>query len=255
MLDIFLGMGAGLLGGALSGLFGIGGGIVLVPLLGLILGLRQHEAQGMSLAVLILPNSLPAVLEYRRQGVVVAWSWVFTMALGFLVGILAGALAANGIPDKVLRLGFAAFMMAMAVQLYRGRARREEGSPQAEVRPHLLALGAVGLAGGLASGLLGIGGGLVMIPMLVAWLGLGQRQAQLASLSLLLLPLGLPGVWVYIAHGRPMPWAVLGATVLGFLLGGALGARGATRVRESYLGRGFALFLGLMALFMAFSKG
>lgn len=248
MLEMVMGMGAGLLGGALSGLFGIGGGIVLVPLLGLILRIPQHEAQGLSLAALVLPNSLPAVLAYRRQGVHVPWRWIPVMALGFLGGILVGALAANRLSDPVLRIGFAGFMLAMAVRLY--RTRPPQAAEEREAEPAAWRFLLVGLAGGLASGLLGIGGGLVMIPLMVAWLGLGQRRAQLASLSLMLLPLGLPGVWVYVSHGRPLPWMVLGGVVLGFLAGGALGARGAARVRETHLAKAFAVFLGLMALGM-----
>ena len=60
------GVGAGLAAGVLSGLFGLGGGLVLVPFLGLAMGLDQHASQGVTLAVMLLPIGLPAVLAYHR---------------------------------------------------------------------------------------------------------------------------------------------------------------------------------------------
>jgi len=60
---------AGVIAGILSAWFGIGGGIILAPLLGLILHCTQHEAQGLTLALLLLPLGLPAVIQYRKAGI------------------------------------------------------------------------------------------------------------------------------------------------------------------------------------------
>ena len=105
---------AGLGGGVLSGLFGVGGGMVLIPLLGLTLGLNQHQAQGVALAAMLLPNGLPAVLYMRRQGIPIHWVLVGFLTLGFLPAVWVGARIANLIPEPALRLGFACVLAALA---------------------------------------------------------------------------------------------------------------------------------------------
>jgi uncharacterized protein len=246
------GIGTGMTGGLLSGLFGIGGGIVLIPLLGLLLGLNQHQAQGMSLAVMLLPNSLPAVIHYRREGIPLHLRLVLVMMAGFLGGIVAGARVATFIPDGPLRLGFAGFLalVALRILLKRGAPTAPAHSPLGWRRVALPGL-LIGAVGGLSSGLLGIGGGVVMIPLMAWLLDLSQHEAQLASLTLLLPPLGLPGVWVYVRHQGSLPWVVLGCVALGFLLGAHLGARAATRLRGPRLQQAFACLLLGVALFLA----
>lgn len=252
-MDLRMGLGAlaGLAGGVLSGLFGIGGGIILVPLLGVILGVGQHQAQGMTLAVMILPNSLPAVLHYRRSGVRLELRLVAWMALGFLGGVLGGAQLATLLSGRGLRLLFCVFLAYAASRMLRpGKAGG--GAGEAVWQVHAGRGLVIGALGGLASGLLGIGGGIVMIPLLVLWMGQSQREAQLTSLALLLLPLGLPGLAVYLAHGTPMPWAVLACTAGGFVAGAHLGARGASAVKESRLRQSFGVLLGALAVWLAF---
>ncbi|MBI4912724.1 MAG: sulfite exporter TauE/SafE family protein [Acidobacteria bacterium] len=241
------GLGSGLAGGLLSGAFGIGGGIVLVPLLALALHLDQHRAQGVTLAAMLLPNSLPAVLHFRRQGVAIHWGLVAWMTGGFLPGLVAGSFAANAVPGRPLRLGFACFLVLLAAGVWRSasRAPSAPGDSQAGRFPPLPAA-AIGLAGGACAGLLGIGGGVVVIPLLLWAFPLSQREAQLQSLVLLLPPLGLPGVLVYAASSE-LPWLLLGGVALGFAAGAALGARATSRMRGPWLSRGFALLLVAMA--------
>ena len=97
-VHLLAGLGTGLCGGFLAGLFGVGGGIVMVPLLGLILKLDQHRAQGATLAAMLLPTGLPAVLQYRRRGIASSVPLVGVLILAFLFGIYGGATVANQIP-------------------------------------------------------------------------------------------------------------------------------------------------------------
>ena len=106
---------------------------------------------------------------------------------------------------------------------------------------------AIGAAGGLASGLLGIGGAILMIPLMVWRLRQNQHEAQAASLTLMLAPIGLPGVWVYAHSGTGLPWAPLAGVAAGFLLGAYGGARIATRIHGIRLRQGFALLMAAMA--------
>lgn len=235
---------SGLAAGLLSGVFGIGGGVVLVPMLGLVLGLGQHDAQGMTLAILLLPVGLAAVVEYHRAGYV-RWRLVLPLVAGFLLGVWLGSEAATAVPERPLRLVFVAFLVVLAVRNWRAAGSRSGAVAAAEppaaraAAAHALWIGAVG---GAASGLLGVGGAVLMIPLLVAVLGLRQHEAQGTSLAVMLPPVGLPGVLVYSAARGGLPWLVVGCVAGGFLLGGAFGARAARRVKGPALIRGFSVF-------------
>lgn len=243
------GLASGLAGGTLSGMFGIGGGVALVPLLGVLLHLDQHQAQGVTLAALLLPIGLPAVLHYRSRGVFVRWDLVGLLLLGFLGGVWAGAVIANRIPAGPLRWGFIAFLGCLVLRSLFHHARKEAPEPRPlPPLPDLALPGlAIGFAGGAASGLLGIGGGLVIIPLLAWRFGMPQHEAQVTSLALMLPPIGLPGVLVYARASRGLPWLVLAGVALGFLLGAGLGARLATRTPGPALRWGF---IGVMVAMM-----
>lgn len=250
VFEVGAGLGAGLTGGALAGLFGVGGGIVLIPLLSFLLGMRQHEAQGVTLAILLLPNSLPAVLQYWRRNIRAPLGLVAAVIAAFLPGVALGARLAVGLPETPLKVGFVLFLLAVAARTFwTGRypeAAPEDPRPAPDWRKGL----AIGLLGGLTSGLLGIGGGVVMIPFLVLWAKLTQHEAQLASMLILLPPVGLPGVLVYLKATGAFPWHVAAGVAAGFALGAFLGARLATRLSGPRLQRLFAGVMVLLALLL-----
>jgi hypothetical protein len=247
--QLLAGAGSGLAGGLLSGLFGIGGGIVLVPLLGLALGLDQHRAQGLTLAAMLLPNSLPAVLHYRRRGVPIRWSLVAWMWAGFLPGIVAGSWSANLIPALPLRWGFAGFLVLLALRTALAKPALAGPSAVSLGRVPLPAF-VIGMAGGVSAGLLGIGGGVVLIPLLAWRFRLPQQEAQLQSLVLLLPPLGLPAVLIYAQAQGGLPWPLLGGVAAGFLCGAHLGAKAGTSLSGAVLQRAFAGLILLAALLL-----
>ena len=100
----------GLTAGTLSGMFGIGGGTILIPGLVLLAGFTQHEAQGTTLAMMLLPIGLLAVLRYYQSGHVHFYAAAF-ICLGFLVGGLIGANIAVELPNIALKKGFGVFLM------------------------------------------------------------------------------------------------------------------------------------------------
>lgn len=106
----------GLVTGVVSGLFGIGGGVLIVPALVLLVRLDQHTATGTSLGALLLPVGLLAVLEYHRRGQVNV-PYAALLAVGLLVGALVGAKFAGDVPGVVLRRGFGALLMLVSVKL------------------------------------------------------------------------------------------------------------------------------------------
>ena len=104
----------GVVGGIASGLFGIGGGVIMVPILGLLLGFSQHRAQGTSLVALIPPTGILAVLTYSNAGYV-SWHTGFLLVPGvFLGGIAGGAIAAR-IPAAKMRRVFAVLMFLLGI--------------------------------------------------------------------------------------------------------------------------------------------
>ncbi len=112
-----LGIIVGFIGGTLSGLTGLGGGFIMVPLLVYLFGMSQHGAQGTSLAVLLPPLGLLAFLQYYRNGHVDVQVAVL-VALGFFVGGYVGGYTAQLISGPLLRKGFAVVMAAIAVDMF-----------------------------------------------------------------------------------------------------------------------------------------
>lgn len=114
LFEIVASGGFGIAGGVLSGFLGIGGGAILPPLLVFTLGVDQHRAQGISLAALLPPVALPAVLAYRKSGIRVGVNLVLTLIVGFMVGVLGGAWLAHRVSSRELRWAFAAFLALSA---------------------------------------------------------------------------------------------------------------------------------------------
>jgi uncharacterized protein len=106
----------GLLMGAFSGFLGIGGGLILIPILIYGFGLTQHQAQGTSLAVMIPPITLLAALRYYQSGNVKLGMAVF-IAAGFIAGGLIGAHIVQHVPDNILRKTFGVIMLLASVKM------------------------------------------------------------------------------------------------------------------------------------------
>jgi uncharacterized membrane protein YfcA len=203
----------GLLAGVLSGLLGIGGGLVFSPLL-LLLGLEPHQALATS-TLAIVPTTLAGSAVHltngslpRRQGLVLAGA-AACCAVGFsqLGGLLPGSAL---LVLQSLLYGVLAFTI---------RPRSRLRSAGTASLPSWPALAAVGSVAGLTSGLLGVGGGLVMVPLLVQGLALDVHRAVRLS-TLAVLASSLAAGTAFLGEGR-------GQLLIGLVLGGtaALGAR------------------------------
>ena len=113
-MSVLLYLALGLLAGTLSGMFGIGGGTILIPGLVFLAGLTQHEAQGTTLAIMLLPIGLLAVIKYYYSGHV-RFDIAAFICIGFLIGGLFGANIAVGMSNFILKKAFGLFLMAVAL--------------------------------------------------------------------------------------------------------------------------------------------
>lgn len=107
----------GLIAGVFSGLLGIGGEVIVVPLLILLLGLSMREATGTSLTALIFPVGIFGVLVYMKEGVV-RLPVSILLAIGLMIGVYIGSHWNTLIPETYLRRGFALLLCFLAVQLF-----------------------------------------------------------------------------------------------------------------------------------------
>ncbi len=107
----------GLLAGMLSGLIGIGGGIIVIPALVFLLGFSQQTAQGTTLALMVPPIGLLAAYAYYKEGFVDIRAAVI-ICVGFIVGSYFGAKYATGIPEDILRKIFSVILILMAVKMF-----------------------------------------------------------------------------------------------------------------------------------------
>jgi uncharacterized membrane protein YfcA len=120
LIQIILFIVIGLGGGILSGMFGIGGGVLIVPALVYMLKFSQHKAQGTSLAALLLPIGILGVMEYYKNGNVDIKAAAF-IALGFVGGALLGAHFIQPISDVLLKRIFGGFLLALSIYMIIGK--------------------------------------------------------------------------------------------------------------------------------------
>jgi uncharacterized membrane protein YfcA len=111
----------------------------------------------------------------------------------------------------------------------------------------------LGLLAGVISGLIGIGGGIIIIPALIFLFGLTQQQAQGTTLALMVPPIGLLAAWTYYKHGY-VNLNIVAFVCLGFFIGGLFGAKLATALPTEMLQKVFGVALLLIALYMIFRR-
>lgn len=206
------------MGGLLSGLFGVGGGIIMVPLLIGFAGLDQRRAAATSL-VAIVPSATVGGLTYASQGHVDLVAAAF-VAGGAIVGAYVGTSLLRRLSLPLLRWLFLALMLGVALRML---VLVPERGVEVEVTVSVaLGLVALGLVMGVASGMFGIGGGVIAVPALMALFGAGDLVAKGTSL-LIMLPTALMGTWRNRRNGFAdlRTGAVVGLAAMAASFGGA----------------------------------
>lgn len=214
----------GLLAGCFGGLIGLGGGVVMIPLLIAWAGLTRHQAHATSLAAVVVTGAAgTAAYAVGGGGVDLAAAAILATAAMLAAGF--GARTAHRLAAGRLRRAFGAVLLATAVLLLlRPLLVGGAGHAFACSPGSAAALAATGLLAGFIAGLLGVGGGSIMVPGMVLLAGMGQHLAQGTSL-LAMVPAALVGTWTHHRHGavagRALP-GLLPGILVGTLAGGGL---------------------------------
>jgi uncharacterized membrane protein YfcA len=247
LVHVVLGLVIGLVAGVLSGLFGVGGGIVMTPGIQVLLQTTPIVALATPLPV-ILPTAFTGAMTYRKAGEIDLHAVAWMVGPG-IVGSIAGAALTDVMNTHLLLVITAVLLAWQAIGILRGaRARANTGrGTRFEATPSMY-LG-IGLVAGFVSGLLGIGGGLIMVPLLVGWLGMPLKRALGTSL-LAIVALVIPGTIVHAALGH-IDWAIFAVVTLGAVPGARLGAHIALGTKE----RTLRLLVGSFLLVVALAYG
>ena len=252
----------GLVVGFVAGLLGVGGGLIIVPILialfqayAIAAGMEPQLALGTSLASIFF-TSLSSMRAHHRHGAV-EWALVRSITPGIIAGTLLGAVLATQMSGAILKLGFTLFLFYAATQMWL----------DFKPRPHRNLPGVAGttIAGaviGAVSSWVGIGGGTLSVPFML-WHNLPLHRA-IATSSAIGLPIAVAGATGYVLGGwrtAHLPEYSLGfvylpalaGIVLGSVLTAPLGARTTHRLPVRPLKRIFALLLYVLAIRMAFT--
>jgi len=242
----------GAVAGTLAGLLGIGGGLIIVPVLAFIFerqgfdsSIIMHLALGTSLATIVV-TSISSIRTHHHHGAVL-WPIVSRLSGGIMVGALCGALLANQLASDWLQKIFALFTLLVAAQM--ALELRPKGGRQL---PGRTALAGVGGVIGLVSAIVGIGGGTMTTPFLL-WCNTAARNAiaTSAACGLPIAVAGAVGYWIAGLGVDSLPansrgyiyWPALLGVVASSVVFASLGARMTHRLPAAILKKGFALLL------------
>jgi uncharacterized protein len=260
-------LGGGVAAGAFGSLLGLGGGVLIVPLLTLGFGLPLREAVGVSLICVIMTSSAAAGVYLERH--VANLRLGMTLELFTAIGALVGGSIAFLLSEQLLSLLFAVLLLYVAASMARGRRAEPDLEPDPDpatvtpgppvrqtalerlsgdgYRVRNLGRGVVGATGaGIVSALLGIGGGTIKVPLMHLAMGVPLRVATATSNMMIGITAAASAV-IYIIHGGIDPY-VAGPTGIGVFIGATAGSRLSHRVELRYLRLLFVVVLVYTAL-------
>jgi uncharacterized protein len=261
----------GLLSGFIAGLIGIGGGVLIVPFLYFFYAhpewtsfvfpesLHVTVAHATSLLV-IFPTAVRGTFSYSKHGMI-AWELVVPVALAAVVGGFIGARIAIHTPAELLKSLFGVLLIASALQLAFRRARE----PGGKLRTNIFATTFTGLAVGMLSGMMGVGGGVLALPLLMNLLHVDLRRAAATSLAIVAAA-ALSSMTTYVLSGLNNPDLPAGSLgyvhvyaaipiLIGSVLAVPFGTRANQRLHLNVLKYVFAAFFFLMGLKFLIENG
>ncbi len=219
--------GAGLIGGFMAGFLGIGGGVIMIPLLLYVVAVPMKLATGLSVAQ-AFAATVSGLLIHRRSGTVDARLGLILGATG-LVGALVGSIGSADLDDQTL-LGLYLLVVVLSLALLVLGSHRES-APHGSAKLNLAI--PIGFGVGALAGILGVGGGFILIPLMISVLRVRIKVAVGTSL-LAILAVTLAGGIGKVATGQfDLPMAIY--LILGSILGAQLGGRANARVSSTVI--------------------
>ena len=233
----------GLLAGIFGGLVGLGGGIVMIPLMVGILKVGQHKAHGTSLVALVF-TGISGAITYAMKGSIDLTA-SFLIAVTAIFTARAGAHYAHNLAEGKLKRSFGAFVIVISLLLLMKPFLPQCGQP-AFGWPKIVVLLATGIATGFLSGMMGVGGGSIMVPAMVLLAGFTQHTAQGSSL-LAMVPASGVGAFTHWRLGNVNAKLIPGL-VPGIVMGTFLGGSFAHMLPEGTLRLLFVVILTWMGM-------
>lgn len=252
MHTIFLIALGSILAGVWGSLLGLGGGLILIPMLTLIFKLPIHTAIGASI-VGVIATSTGSAITYVREGRTDIRLGM-TLELATTIGAITGALLAGLFSPDLLYIIFAVFLIYIAFTMAQRRetaAAMDMGSEKIKYHNLPLGMGASGIAGVL-SGLLGIGGGIIKIPAMYILMGVPFKTATATS-NFMIGVTATASAFIYFFRGDVHP-LVAAPAALGIFVGALIGARLSKHIPKDFLRWLFVIVAVYMA-FQMFFKG
>lgn len=246
----------GIAAGILSGLFGIGGGIVMVPSLIVFFGMDILDANATSLAAMLLPVGILGVIAYYKAGLINVRDSLW-IALGLFLGSFAGGEFAMTISEAFLAKLYAIILIYIAFNYLdvpswfkKGKKSKPTISVIPVQKPFWMFL-VVGVGAGIFAGLFGKGGGIVIVPLLIGFFRYDIKKAAATSLAALQLPVGLPSVIIYAQNGH-LNLLFAAFIAIGILFGALLGSKLGVKLPSAVFKKVFAVFLIFVATYMVY---
>ena len=227
--------------GFIGGLIGTGGGFLIVPMLILVLGMPTHVAVGLSLAS-VTATAISSFVVYALKGMV-NFRLGLILESATIVGALIGSNTALQVRAEIIEIIFGLVLLYTAYKMFRGRADSlEDGKESEKLVRRRWVMGMMGsFAAGFISGMIGIGGGTLKVPIMVLMLGVPMRTAIATSMFMISITASTAAS-TYFLHGLLTPVSVL-VGVSGATLGAQAGSRTGLKTRAYILRKIFSLVL------------
>jgi uncharacterized membrane protein YfcA len=241
-----------ILGGLIAGLFGsvlgLGGGVLIIPMLTLVFDVPMREAIGASLVCVIATSSGAASLYVKKRLCNIRLG--MTLELATTLGAIAGGVIAGLVEQQILYFLFSALLVYTAWTMFKKREQiTNPGEGSYEIKRLPLGMGASFVAGNV-SGLLGVGGGVVKVPVMYLLMRVPLKTA-VATSNFMIGVTASAGAFIYFFRGDVKP-LVAGSTMLGVFLGATFGSRLLPRIEADYLNKAFVVVLVYLSLEMLF---
>jgi uncharacterized membrane protein YfcA len=240
----------GILGGVLSGMFGMGGATIKIPLMHLLLGMNAHAVIGTALP-LTIPAALTGAIVYRKNKLLKYKTIIVCGAAGSIASVI-GAMFTEYFSSEALMVMLGLLLLHLAHVTYKQKWIERKAELFSE-KEKLTRTVFIGVVAGLCAGFFGIGGGVVLVPLLMKLRGVPYREAVASSLAIMVI-YSIPAAATHFALGN-VDVPILGAMFMGAILGAWVGANKAISAKGVEMKNWLAILLAVLGLILIVYEG